>query len=64
MARQSSIIKLKGTIGGVTFYKSKMVIWQGKKAVWMPRELRMILHFKEREKTARNSDARGTQEKF
>lgn len=23
MARQSSIIKLKGTIGGVTFYKSK-----------------------------------------
>jgi hypothetical protein len=48
MAKQKGIIKLEGTIGGVTFYKSKdgFVQWVCVYAVvfWMPLFPEAILH--------------------
>ena len=50
MARQKGIIKLKGTIGDITFTKRKMDTWQEKKEELMRAELLVTLRFKELER--------------
>ena len=53
MAQQKSILKLRGTIGGISFYKSKdgygqkMVILRVKKVVWTLPESLMIQDLRE-----------------
>lgn len=47
MAKQKGIIKLNGTIGDITFYKTKDGYIAREKGALMPIELLTILHFKE-----------------
>ena len=52
MARQKGIIKLDGTIGDITFYKSQDGYLAGKKAGYPLTVSPMIRYFKEPVKTA------------
>jgi hypothetical protein len=63
MARQKGIIKLKGTIGDITFYKTQDGHLALEKEASMPAESKMILHFKERVRTAVNLEERERLEK-
>jgi hypothetical protein len=47
MARQKGIIKLKGTIGDITFYKNARRTLAARKAELTLAELQVILRFKE-----------------
>ena len=47
MARQKGIIKLKGTIGDITFYKTQDGHLAREKVELMQAELLVTLHFKE-----------------
>jgi len=57
MARQKGIIKLKGTIGDITFYKSGDGYMAREKGASMATELRAIPHSSEHVRTAPNSVA-------
>jgi len=54
MAKQTGIIKLKGTIGGISFYKTSDGHLAREKGVLKHQELQMILRFKEHVKTVLN----------
>ena len=54
MARQSGIIKLKGTIGDITFYKSKDGYLTRQKGALIRSVFITIRNFNEQERTRRN----------
>ena len=64
MARQKGIIKLKGTIGDITFYKTQDGHLAREKGVSMPAESKVILRFKERARMVLNLEEQEKRARF